>query len=272
MKDVSLNKVNEHIVWERNDEIGALVNEYNKMVQKLEESANALAKAERETAWREMAKQVAHEIKNPLTPMKLSIQYLQRSMETGHSNIKELSNQVAATLVEQIDQLSNIAGDFSQFANINNAKPELFDISDTLRAIIQMHQTNTSLAIQWNKAAGYYMVQADKTQMNRLFTNLIKNAIEASEKYNKAEILIEQSNHTPDTVLIIITDRGEGIDAAIQSKIFTPNFTTKSSGTGLGLAICKGIVENANGAIWFTTKQNEGTSFYVQLPVNKEAL
>jgi two-component system nitrogen regulation sensor histidine kinase NtrY len=272
MKDVSLNKVNEHIVWERNDEIGALVNEYNKMVKKLEESANALAKAERESAWREMARQVAHEIKNPLTPMKLSIQYLQRSLEAGNTNIKELSNQVAATLVEQIDQLSNIAGDFSQFANINNAKPDRYDISDTVKAIVQMHQTNTALTIQWQKEDGTYIVYADKTQMNRLFTNLIKNAIEASEKHNEAGIIIHQSNNSATTVLIKITDKGEGIDAAIQSKIFTPNFTTKSSGTGLGLAICKGIVENANGKIWFTTQQNEGTTFYVELPLSNTTL
>ncbi|MBS1627237.1 MAG: HAMP domain-containing histidine kinase [Bacteroidetes bacterium] len=265
MKELSLGKTNEQIIWERNDEIGELVNEYNKMLNKLEASANALAKAERESAWREMAKQVAHEIKNPLTPMKLSIQYLQHSMEAGNPNIKELSNNVITTLIEQINQLSNIAGDFSQFANINNAKPERYDISDTINTIIQMHQTNTNIVIKCEKETGNYFVWADKTQMSRLFTNLVKNAIEATEKNEKAEIIIHQKQNTDSTILIAIEDNGEGIDDAIQSKIFTPNFTTKSSGTGLGLAICKGIVENVNGKIWFSTQHKKGTVFYVEL-------
>jgi len=138
MKEISLGKANEEIVWKSKDEIGILVAEYNKMVQKLGDSAQALARSEREGAWREMARQVAHEIKNPLTPMKLSIQYLQRAINNNAPNVKELSQQVANTLIEQIEQLSKIAGDFSQFANIGNVSTEIFDISEVLSSIISL--------------------------------------------------------------------------------------------------------------------------------------
>ncbi len=135
MKEVNLGKMNEPIVWNRNDEIGELVKEYNKMVTKLGDSATALAKNEREGAWREMARQVAHEIKNPLTPMKLSIQYLQKAIANNQPNVKELSGSVANTLVEQIDHLSKIAADFSQFANIGNTQVELFDLHEVLASL-----------------------------------------------------------------------------------------------------------------------------------------
>lgn len=266
MREISLGRMNEAIVWTRNDEIGALVIEYNKMVQKLEESAQGLARSEREGAWREMARQVAHEIKNPLTPMKLSIQYLQKAINSGSPNVKQLSEQVAETLVEQIEQLAKIAGDFSQFANIGNVNPERFDISEVLSTLINLYNTDSHLHIDWQKtSAGPDHVWADKVQVNRLFTNLIKNAIEASDEGATVEITIRQYRQDH-KVMIAVIDNGSGIPQEMQGKIFTPNFTTKSSGTGLGLAICKGIVEKANGAIWFETREGKGTSFYVLLP------
>ena len=133
----------------RNDEIGLLVDEYNKMVKQLGQSAEALAKSEREGAWREMARQVAHEIKNPLTPMKLSIQYLQRAMEEDTPNAVELSKKLASTLIEQIDQLSKIAGDFSQFANIENIKPERFNLTELIQNLVNLYQTDSHLSIQY---------------------------------------------------------------------------------------------------------------------------
>jgi len=269
MKDISLGKINEEIQWDRNDEIGVLVNEYNKMVHKLEESAKALARSEREGAWREMARQVAHEIKNPLTPMKLSIQYLQRSIDNNASNVKELSQQVAATLVEQIDQLSKIAGDFSQFANIGNATVEVFDISDVIGTLISLHQSNDRIELTWNKQEGAYPVLADKVQMNRLFTNLIKNAIEAADEKDRIIIQVDQTLQDK-YFTIAVTDNGNGIAPEMEKKIFTPNFTTKSSGTGLGLAICYGIVEKANGHIGFKTMPGKGSTFFVNLPLAKK--
>jgi nitrogen fixation/metabolism regulation signal transduction histidine kinase len=266
MRDINLGKFNEEIAWDTRDEIGALVNEYNKMVSKLEESAQALAKSEREGAWREMARQVAHEIKNPLTPMKLSIQYLQRAIAEKKPGIQELSQKVAATLVEQIDQLAKIASDFSQFANIERAHNEVFDVTEVLQSLMDLYNTNDTANLVWNNTAGKSKILADKTQVIRLFTNLIKNAIEASSDKEKATILITQSieDHS---VLISIQDSGNGIPEAMHEKIFTPNFTTKSSGTGLGLAISKGIVEKAKGKIWFTTIAEIGTTFFVQFPL-----
>ncbi len=266
MKAINLGEKNEEILWNRNDEIGVLVNEYNKMLNKLEESAQALARSEREGAWQEMARQVAHEIKNPLTPMKLSIQYLQKAVDNNADNVKELAQQVARTLVEQIDQLSTIAGDFSQFANIGNATPQKFDITEVLESLIVLYTSNASVDIHWIKEEGNYQIIQDKVQINRLFTNLIKNAIEASPKQEEKIIFIRQYNED-NQIVIAITDKGPGIPENMRQRIFTPNFTTKSSGTGLGLAICKGIVEKAFGKIWFETKTGEGTTFYVSLPM-----
>jgi nitrogen fixation/metabolism regulation signal transduction histidine kinase len=267
MQEVSLGKVNEEIIWARDDEIGILVGEYNKMVNKLEASAQVLAQSEREGAWREMARQVAHEIKNPLTPMKLSIQYLQKAINTDASNVKELSQQVASTLVEQIDQLSKIAGDFSQFANIGNVQLEKFDVSEVIESLIGLYKTDHSVIIEWKKSEGNYYITADKIQINRLFTNLIKNSIEASDGLNEKLIIIHQSQQNK-FILIEVTDKGTGITEDTQHKIFTPNFTTKSSGTGLGLAICKGIVEKANGHISFKTTAGKGSTFIIELPLS----
>ena len=268
MKKINLGKENEIIEWNKNDEIGVLVNEYNIMVSKLGASAKALAQSEREGAWREMARQVAHEIKNPLTPMKLSIQYLQKAINNNSSNVKELSQQVATTLVEQIDQLSKIAGDFSQFANIGNVQLEKFDVSDVIASLVQLYQTQNNVQINWQKEKGIYFIEADKTQISRLFTNLIKNGVEAFEENEIIEITIEQKL-VNNQLQISISDKGLGIKPAMQDKIFTPNFTTKSSGTGLGLAMCKGIVEKANGTIWFETEINRGSTFFVSLPLAK---
>jgi len=270
MKAISFGAENEEIEWKKDDELGELISEYNKMVKKLEESAQALARSEREGAWREMARQVAHEIKNPLTPMKLSIQYLQRAIDNNAPNVKELSKQVAHTLVEQIDQLSKIAGDFSQFANITNVKQQVFDLSDVINAIIILFNHDERINIIWKKDPGHFMVKADKTQINRLFTNLVKNAIESYTGDEKAFIIIQQQIKNDNQIIVSIHDEGHGIPEAMQPKIFAPNFTTKSSGTGLGLAICKGIVEKANGNIWFKTKETEGTTFYVSLPLVHE--
>ncbi len=266
MQEVNLGKTNEAIEWKRNDEIGGLVKEYNKMVKKLEESAIALAKSEREGAWREMARQVAHEIKNPLTPMKLSIQYLQKAIDNNSANVKEMAGSVAKTLVEQIDHLSKIASDFSQFANIGNPKKEVFDLHEMLYSLTSLYETTDNLLFKWVPEHQRIMVFADKTQLNRLFTNLLQNALEACTNQTKRVISVSEEIKE-ETVVIKVADNGEGIPLEMQSKIFMPNFTTKSSGTGLGLAMSKTIVEQAKGTIWFETMEDEGTTFYVELPI-----
>ena len=266
MQEVNLGKTNEEIEWVRNDEIGGLVKEYNKMVKKLEESAAALAKSEREGAWREMARQVAHEIKNPLTPMKLSIQYLQKAIDNNSANVKEMASSVAKTLVEQIDHLSKIASDFSQFANIGNPKKEVFDLHELLYSLTSLYETTENLLFKWVPVHQRIMVYADKTQLNRLFTNLLQNAMEACDN-NSRRVISVSEEYKEESIIVKVSDNGEGIPLEMQSKIFIPNFTTKSSGTGLGLAMSKTIVEQVKGKIWFETVEGEGTTFYVELPV-----
>jgi signal transduction histidine kinase len=266
MREINLGRTNEEVQWKRNDEIGGLVREYNKMVKKLEVSAQALATSEREGAWREMARQVAHEIKNPLTPMKLSIQFLQKAIGNNSTNVKELTAQVAKTLVEQIDHLSKIAFDFSQFANIGNTNVEIFDINEVIRSLDNLYKTSHEGDLKLHTVDEKVLVKADKTQMNRLFTNLIQNAIEACNGKGKCDIEVNEVQ-VDGVVQISVKDNGEGIPKEMHSKIFIPNFTTKSSGTGLGLAMCKGIAEQAGGRIWFETEQGKGSTFYVELPV-----
>ncbi|MFL5772710.1 MAG: sensor histidine kinase [Flavisolibacter sp.] len=266
MKAIGFGKTNEEIIWNKNDEIGELVTEYNRMVHQLEESANALAKSEREGAWREMARQVAHEIKNPLTPMKLSIQYLQRSIDNNPENVRELTANVANTLIEQIDHLSKIAADFSQFANIGNKRIELVDLHQVIGVLVDLYNSNPGVRIKWKKIPGSVVMKADKTHMNRVFTNLLANAVDAC--YESEECVVEISEEQSDNIITIqIRDNGEGIPEEMHSKIFMPNFTTKTSGTGLGLAMSKSIIEQAGGTIWFETEVGKGTTFYVQLPV-----
>ncbi len=267
MQQMNIGKSNQEIVWTRNDEIGMLVGEYNKMVRKLEQSVLALARSEREGAWREMARQVAHEIKNPLTPMKLSIQYLQKAILNGSPDVKELTSNMALTLIEQIDQLSKIASDFSQFANIGNAKMEKIDLREVIESVIRLYVSHPELNINFRQSSAIAPIMADRAQMNRLLTNLLQNAVEAgSENDRKVQVIIsiEQQGNK---ILLSVQDDAGGIPESMQANIFTPNFTTKSSGTGLGLAICKGIVEKANGTIWFSTIENQGTTFFVEFPV-----
>jgi nitrogen fixation/metabolism regulation signal transduction histidine kinase len=266
MKAVNLGQMNEAIVWNRRDEIGELVKEYNKMVAKLDHSAAALAKSEREGAWREMARQVAHEIKNPLTPMKLSLQYLQRAIDSNNGNVYELTKSVARTLVEQIDHLSQIAGEFSQFANIGNPRNEVFDLNESIKLLTQLHSIEDNLELTWKPVNGAVLIDADRTHINRLFTNLIQNALQAIPDGKKASIVMEEIL-SENTVLVTVQDNGSGIPEDVRSRIFTPNFTTKSSGTGLGLAMCKGIVEETKGNIWFQTTMGLGTTFFVELPI-----
>ncbi len=268
MKEVNLGARNEAIVWNRNDEIHELVQEYNTMLGKLEESATTLARSEREGAWREMARQVAHEIKNPLTPMKLNLQHLQKAIENDNADVRELTRKVSATLVEQIDHLSQIAGDFSRFASIDMARSEDVDLGEALDMLVQLHRMHGDVTIIQSGPPGPVLISADKTYINRLFTNLLQNALQAIPSGRKGIIEVK-TQLEPVAVVVTISDNGCGIPADRQDKIFTPNFTTKTSGTGLGLAMCKGIVEQLKGTIGFTTEENVGTSFRVMLPLKK---
>jgi signal transduction histidine kinase len=198
--------------------------------------------------------------------MKLSIQYLQKAILNNSPDVKELTENVAHTLVEQIDHLSKIAFDFSQFANIGNTQVELFDMHEVIGSLKDLYQRGQQVEINWEAVPERVMLNADKTQMNRLFTNLFQNAVEACDEKEQCVISVNELQENG-SIIVSIKDNGEGIPASMQSKIFAPNFTTKSSGTGLGLAMCKSIVEQAHGKIWFETKPGEGTTFHVELPI-----
>lgn len=265
MKKINLGKSNEVIVRDKNDEIGLLVKEYNRMVAKLDASVAALARTERESAWQEMAKQIAHEIKNPLTPMKLSMQYLQRSIEKNDPGIRELGAKVSATLIEQIDHLNNIANDFSRFANIENAHPEIFDVKEALLSVKQLYEGNNDIQFKWNLLPGAVMITADKTHVNRILTNLILNGIQAVPAGITPALEVSETIFGKN-VQIKISDNGTGISKAIQENIFMPNFTTKTSGTGLGLAMCLRMARRAGGDIRYETSES-GTAFFVTFPL-----
>ncbi|PJJ75881.1 HAMP domain-containing protein [Thermoflavifilum aggregans] len=266
MKNIRLNKTNEQIVWNRNDEIGMLVKEFNQMVRQLEKSAEALARSERELAWREMARQVAHEIKNPLTPMKLSLQHLQRAIREHAPNVEELTLRTTHMLVEQIEHLALIASDFSAFARISGDHKELFLLNEVLDSVIHLYQNDEHHLLIYDAPEKNYWMEADKTAINRLFNNLLQNAFQAIPEHKKGVIEVAIKDYDG-KVCVMIKDNGTGIPDELKSKIFFPNFTTKSSGTGLGLAMCKRIVEQWNGRIWFESQWQQGTTFYVELPL-----
>ena len=229
-----------------------------------------LKQSEREGAWREMAKQVAHEIKNPLTPMKLSMQHLVRAFQSNPDNIEPLLKRVSQTLIEQIDGLSKIASEFSNFAKMPRAENESFVINDLVVSVYDLFNEDhlDSLDIHLHLPEKRYQVFADKGHIMRVLNNLVKNAIQAipDERKGKVDISVFEKE---DRVVIKVSDNGQGISEEMREKVFYPNFTTKNSGMGLGLAISKNIIDALEGDIYFETTPNVGTDFYVELPIQE---
>jgi signal transduction histidine kinase len=265
---IKIGKKSEEIVYHGHDEIAGLVDEYNRMVKELVKSVEMLARSERESAWREMAKQVAHEIKNPLTPMKLSVQHLQRSWNDNRENFEEYLGKVTRTLIEQIDNLSFIASEFSNFAKMPKAFNEEINIAEKIRSTLTLFSNTENVDFVFEHETEKILVFADKEQLSRVFINLLKNAIQSIPDNRTGKIVISLVQNR-DMVRINITDNGKGIPEELQSKLFTPSFTTKSSGMGLGLSIVKNIIESFGGNITFNTKVNHGTTFIIELPVYK---
>lgn len=266
IRRIELGRINTPIDWKNRDEIGVLVKEYNRMLEELEQSARLLARSEREVAWREMAKQVAHEIKNPLTPMKLSIQYLQRAIKDERDDLPELVSSISSRLVEQIETLSNIATAFSDFARMPLGKLAPVDIAEILRSVTALFAADELIHLDLNIPEGETMVMGDKDQLIRVFNNLLKNALQAIPEEVKGEIKVSlhQDGHN---CVISIADNGTGISPERSETVFEPNFTTKTSGTGLGLAMSKSIIESAGGKIWFENNEPVGTIFFIQLNI-----
>ncbi len=267
LKEFKLGKRNEPLEWQSKDELGDLIEEYNSLILKVEESAEKLAHQEREGAWREMAKQVAHEIKNPLTPMKLSIQYLLHAYKSNPEDIAPLLKRVSATLIEQIDNLASIASEFSNFAKMPRADNQKLVVNDLVRSVFDFFNEGSELIdLNLELPTDQMFVFADKNHLIQVLNNLIKNATQAIPDHRRGNIIVSLIKREQ-TAVIMVKDNGTGIPEDKWNKVFVPNFTTKNSGTGLGLAISKNIIESVDGKIYFETVLDEGTEFFVVLPI-----
>ncbi len=244
------------------EEIYALVSAYNSMIDELEESAVKLATGEREQAWREMAKQVAHEIKNPLTPMRLSVQSFLRNFDKNDPEIDQKVKEYSNTLINQIDTMSSIASAFSNFAKMPAQQSETLNVPKIVKLALDIFNEKY---IEFNSDKEEILAKFDRTQLIRVITNLVKNAIQALQETENPHIVVSVEEEE-ETVCVSICDNGSGISEENKDKVFEPKFTTKSSGMGLGLAMVKNIVETYNGTISFVSKQNKGTIFKVRFP------
>lgn len=263
MQQTRLNERNEKIMLgSASSEIEVLVDAYNSMIDQLEESAAKLAKSEREQAWREMAKQVAHEIKNPLTPMRLSVQSFERKFNPADENIKEKLAEYSQTLIQQIDVMSSIASAFSDFAKMPSQKRERINVVSVVKLALDIFNEDS---ISYLPSEDEIYANLDKTQLIRIVNNLVKNATQAADKEENSLIEVKVISDAKN-VTILVSDNGKGIPNDVKDLIFEPKFTTKTSGMGLGLGMIKNIIEAYDGSISFTSRVGEGTVFTVILP------
>lgn len=262
---IALGKANEKIEWERKDEIGGLVEEYNRMIDELARSAELLAQSERESAWREMARQVAHEIKNPLTPMKLSVQYLQKAWNEQSPDFEKRLQGFTRTIIEQIDALSEIASEFSDFAKMPVARLEKIDLSSIIRTSTDLYHHAENVRFELEFPSFPCFVKADRKQLLRVFNNLIQNAIEAIGEKSDGKIRIRVSVQEAH-YRVEVTDNGSGITEEQSKRIFSPSFTTKSSGMGLGLAMVRSILTSIGGTVSFESEAGNGATFLLLIP------
>ena len=263
--ETSLKQKNEKILLEASSkEINLLIKAYNAMVDELEESALKLAQSEREEAWQEMAKQVAHEIKNPLTPMRLTVQSFQRKFDVNDPNLKQKINDYSETLIQQIDTMSSVASAFSNFASMPAQQNELLNVVDVVQLTLDIFNEEY---LYFDAEKEEIISKIDRTQLIRIITNLVKNAIQAIPENQENKAIFVSIKKELKNVLITVTDNGIGIDSQDFNRIFEPKFTTKSSGMGLGLGIIKNIIENYNGTITLESHKGKGTTFVVSLPI-----
>ena len=267
LASVGVGKKSEHLAYKGNDEIGELVKQYNRMVDEIEDSTHKLANSEREYAWREMAKQIAHEIKNPLTPMKLNVQHLFKSWNDKAPGFQEKLERFTRNQIEYIENLSSIASAFSSFAKMPGTNPVEVNLLDQIKITLELFKDtdNVIFQVKWPFESKVF-IYADKEHLNGLFSNLIKNGIQSIPQGRKGLIKVNLEVKS-DKVIVSISDNGTGIPEDQQKQLFTPNFTTKSSGMGLGLSIVKKYVEGANGRIWFESEADKGSVFYIELPL-----
>ncbi|WP_130734769.1 PAS domain-containing sensor histidine kinase [Flavobacterium sp. J27] len=267
IQETNFNQQNQKIeLDESSKEINLLIESYNNMVDKLEDSATKLAQSEREQAWREMAKQVAHEIKNPLTPMRLTVQSYQRRFDVNDAKAKEKLDDFAKTLIQQIDTMSAVASAFSNFASMPAQQNETLNVVKVVQLALDIFNEDF---IHFSFSDEEIIASLDRTQLIRVITNLVKNAIQAIPEEQEYKIIFVKVYSNENNVIISVDDNGKGISDINKARIFEPKFTTKSSGMGLGLAIIKNIIENYNGTITFESKEGEGTTFFVTFPITE---
>jgi nitrogen fixation/metabolism regulation signal transduction histidine kinase len=255
------------------DELGVLIESYNKMVEDLEESTRQLAMNEREQAWKEMARQIAHEIKNPLTPMKLSIQYLMKLKEENVPGWETKLESVSKSLLEQIDTLSQTASEFSSFARFFSEEVTRIDLVALIEEQLELFDNREDLRFEFVRSEedGSAWVDGRRSQLARVLVNLITNAIQAidsagiTDGHIRISLTSEQLEEAP-AWRIDIDDNGPGVSEEDMAKLFTPNFTTKKTGTGLGLAICRSIIEQSQGTIGYSRSNLGGARFTITLP------
>ena len=268
IESVQITQKNEKLIWTKKDEIGVLVNAYNEMINKLDLSKEELAKNQRQIAWREMAKQVAHEIKNPLTPMKLSVQHLKRAINIKSKEEKLKLEEFEAKMIQQINLLSEIANEFSNYAELPKAKMIKIDLIEVVKKTINLFNHNERVKLKLNYIEkGNYELIGDINQLTRVFTNLINNSIQAIDKNGHIEITVKSKKTDLE---IHIIDNGSGIPKELKQQIFEPQFTTKSNGKGLGLAMVAQILQNHNGNITLIDSQGKGAYFKLTLPKSQK--
>jgi len=262
LQRTSLTKVNQPLTWNADDEIGLMVKEYNQMLFKLSESKAELEQNQRERTWREIAQQVAHEIKNPLTPMKLTLQQLQRSFTNG-SNSTEKTEKAVSTLLTQVETLSDIASSFSTFAKMPEPVMQRLELVTLIKRIVLLHSQSGDLTLTTSLKEAY--VRGDEQLLGRTFSNIILNAFQSARPGHpqQLKIVLEQNGNK---YLLRFQDNGKGIEPHVAERIFLSHFSTKKSGSGLGLAIAKQALEQMDGRIWFETVVGQGTDFFIELP------
>lgn len=263
--NIKIDQKNEPIEWEGNDEIGALVKQYNQLIDELEKSAAELRRTTTESAWRGVARQVAHEIKNSLTPMRLSVQLLQRNLQNGKATPEQIQR-TSNTLIEQIDALSDMASSFSTFAKLPENHPAPLDLAELVGNVVHLYDNVENITFNYDyEASANHTYNGDKTNLNSAVGNLVKNAVQAigNKPNGKIDVTLKSSENA---FVISVKDNGKGIKEEDKNKIFLPNFTTKTGGSGVGLSLTYNIVQAAGGTISFESQEGEGAKFIIELP------
>jgi nitrogen fixation/metabolism regulation signal transduction histidine kinase len=235
------------------------------MLASLSDSKQELERNQRERAWREIAQQVAHEIKNPLTPMKLMLQQAERIQESDPKMAEKIKRTIAS-LLSQVDTLDGIASSFSTFAKMPEPVMSRVELIELVRSVIQLHAATISVSFKTEVQSAW--IQADQQLLQRIISNILLNSLQAKQEHVDLQVAVAVTRKE-NRIVLSVTDNGTGIDAQLQDKIFLPHFSTKKSGSGLGLAIAKQGIEQMGGSIYFESNHGSGTVFYIELPINE---